>query len=174
MASKKVLTKFLNDLSKEELIGEFEKLYQKFKEVKTYYDIELSGDTTAIVNEVKKKIKKEYMPERGFGKARSAEVKKIISDFARVSIYQRDLIEVILYRVEMAVLFTKKYGDIDMPFYDAAINAFYKAVELIQKEMLESEFKVRCKSIVDSTSWFGWGFHDELKYAYNEYLSGGE
>ena len=42
MASKKELKKFLNELSKNELIKEFEKLYAKFSQVKTYYDIELS------------------------------------------------------------------------------------------------------------------------------------
>ena len=171
MASKRELTKFLNDLSKEELIKEFEKLYQKFDNVKTFYDIELSGDTSAIVKKVKDKIKKEYMPDRGFGKARSSEVKKIISEFAKVSIYPRDLIDVILYRVEMAVEFTKEYGDIDMPFYDSAINAFYKVVELIKKEMLENEFKLRCYEIVYSTRNFGWGFYDGLKDAYDESLS---
>ena len=171
MASKRDLTKYLNDLSKEDLIKEVEKLYQKFGDVKTFYDIELSGDTAAIVQKVKDKLKKEYMPDRGFGKARSSEAKKVISEFAKVSIYPRDLIDVILYRVEMAIEFTKTYGDIDMPFYDSAINAFYKAVELIQKEMLEEEFKLRCNEVVYSTRNFGWGFHDGLKYAYDEYLS---
>ena len=171
MASKRDLPKFLNDLTKEELIKEVEKLYQKFDTVKTFYDIEISGDTSEIVKKVKDKIKKEYMPDRGFGKARSSEVKKIISEFTKVSIYPRDLIDVILYRVEMAVEFTKEYGDIDIPFYDSAVNAFHKAVELIQKEMLEDEFKLRCNEVVYSTRNFGWGFHDALKYAYDEYLS---
>ena len=49
MASKRDLPKFLNDLTKEELIKEVEKLYQKFDTVKTFYDIEISGDTSEIV-----------------------------------------------------------------------------------------------------------------------------
>ena len=105
MASKRDLTKFLNDLSKEELIKEVEKLYQKFKEVKRYYDIDLGGDTTELVKQIKAKIENEYMPARGFGKARSSFVKKLIDDFAKVSIYPSDLIDVILYRVEIAAEF---------------------------------------------------------------------
>jgi hypothetical protein len=169
MASKKDLTKFLNDLSKEELIKEFEKLYQKFKEVKTFYDIELSGDTTAIVNEVKKKIKNEYMPDRGFGKARSSVVKKLIDDFEKVSIYPKDLVEVNLYRVEMAVEFTEEYGDIDEAFYTSAENAFERTLKLIEKHQLYSEFKLRCKEILHITRNYGWGFYDTLSYLYGLY-----
>jgi len=170
MASKKDLTKFLNDLSKEELIKEFEKLYQKFKEVKTFYDIELSGDTTAIVNDVKKKIKNEYMPDKGYGKARSSVAKKLVDDFAKVSIYPKDLVEVNLYRVEMAVGFTKAYGDIDEPFYTSAENAFEKTLKLMVQHKLQDDFKERCLKVIDKTEWFGWGFYDQLKYLYEEYI----
>ena len=174
MASKRDLTKFLNDLSKKELISEFEKLYQKFKEVKTFYDIELSGDTTAIVNDVKKKIKNEYMPDRGYGKARSSVAKKLVDDFAKVSIYPKDLVEVNLYRVEMAIEFTKAYGDIDEAFYISAENAFERTLKLMEKHKLQDDFKERCLNLVKKTEWFGWGFHDQLKYLYQEYLSGNE
>ena len=170
MASKSDLTKYLNDLSKGALIKEIAKLYQKFGEVKTFYDIELSGDTSAVVQKVKDKIKKEYMPDRGFGKASSSEVKKVISKFAKVSIYPMDLIDVILYRVEMAIEFTNAYGDIDIQFYNSAVNAFHNALELIQKEMLKEKFKPRCSEIVYSTRNIGWGFHDELENAYNDYF----
>ena len=170
MASKRDLTKYLNALSKEELIKEVEKLYQKFKEVKSFYDIELSGYTAAIVQKVKDKIKKEYMPDSGFGKASSSEIKKVIIEFTKVSIYPRDLIDIILYRVEMAIEFTNAYGDIDIPFYNSAVNAFHKALELIQKEMLEEEFKVRCNEIVYSTRKIGWGFHIEIENAYDDYF----
>ena len=169
MASKKDLTKFLVDLTKEELEKEVEKLYVKFKEVKTYYDIELSGDTSAIVNEIKAKIKKEYMPDRGHGQARSSVVKKVIDDFAKVSIFPSDLVDVILYRVEMGIEFSDNYGDINEAFYSSAENAFERALKLIEKHQLHSDFKLRCKEIVYSTRGYGWGFHDELSYFYDEY-----
>ena len=169
MASKKDLIKYLIDLTKEELEKEVEKLYSKFKEVKTYYAIELSGDTSSIVNEIKAKIKKEYLPDRGYGQARSAVVKKVIDDFAKISIFPIDLIDVILTRVEIAIEFSDKYGDINEAFYASAENAFEKALKLIEKHQLKSDFKLRCKEIVHSTREYGWGFHDELSYLYDEY-----
>ena len=161
MASKKDLTKYLVELTKEQLEKEVEKLYSKFKEVKTYYDIELSGATSTIVNEIKVKIKKEYMPDRGYGQARSAVVKKIIDDFAKVSIFPADLIDVILYRVEMAVEFSDNYGDINKAFYASAENSFEIALKLIEKYQLHSDFKLICKEILHSTREYGWGFHDQ-------------
>ena len=168
MASKKDLTKFLNDLSKEELIKEFEKLYQKFKEVKTYYDIDLGGDTTAIVNGVKKKIYNEYMPDRGFGKARSSVVKNLIDDFAKVSIYPSDLIDVILYRVEIAAEFGMSYGYDNEAFYNSCDLAFEKALNLIIKNNLEDEFKERCRNLIIKTNEYGW--FEQLEYLFNQYF----
>ena len=170
MASKRDLTKFLKDLSKEELIKEVEKLYQKFKEVKSYYDIELGGDTSDIVRQVKEKIKKEYMPERGYGKARASVVKKLIDDFAKISIYPSDLIDVNLYRVEMGVAFTDAYGDIDEAFYTSAVSAFERTMKLIDKHQLHKDFQLRCKELLNNTRDMGWGFYDDLSFYYGMYF----
>jgi hypothetical protein len=174
VASKKELKKFLNDLSKDELIKEFEKLYSKFPQVKTYYDIDLSGDTSLLLSEAKRKIENEYFPSRGFGKARSGEVKKIIDDFSKVSIYPKDVIDLYLFRFHMAVKFTKAYGDIDEPFYDSAYNAFAKALKLIEKHGYKNEFKARCEAIVEELGDIGWGFSDGVQELFYTYFQQGE
>ncbi len=63
------LNRYLKDLDKKELENEVKKLYSKFKDVKKYYELELSQDTTAVLNEFKARIKQEYFPKRGFGRA---------------------------------------------------------------------------------------------------------
>ncbi len=169
MSSKKELKKFLNELSKEELVKEVEKLYSKFSQVKTFYDVDLSGDTYALLETAKSKIKNEYFPARGHPKARSGEVKKIIDEFAKISIHPKDVIELYLFRFDMAVMFTNEYGDIDEPFYDSAYNAFAKALKLIEKHDYQNEFKMKCWEIVNSLKPIGWGFSDgvdELYYTY--------
>lgn len=168
MASKRDLTKYLNDLSKEELFKEVEKLYQKFKEVKNYYDIDLGGDTTELVKQIKAKIKNEYMPARGFGKARSSFVKKLIDDFAKVSIYPSDLIDVILYRVEIATEFGISFGYDSEAFYNSCDSAFERALILIKKNNLEFEFKERCRQLILKTNNHGW--FDQLECLYNQYF----
>jgi len=170
VASKKELKKFLNDLSKDELIKEFERLYSKFAQVKTYYDVELSGDTSSLLDEAKRKIENEYFPLRGFGKARSGEVKKIIDEFSKISIYPKDVIELYLFRFQMAVRFTKSFGDIDEPFYNSAYNAFAKALKLIEQHGYENEFKVRCEEILEELGDIGWGFSDGVQSLFYNYF----
>jgi len=169
MASKKDLTKFLVDLTKEELEKEVEKLYVKFKEVKTYYDIELSGDTSAIVNEIKAKIKKEYNPDKGYGKGRAAVVKKIIDDFAKISVFPIDLIDIILYRVEMVMTYIRVVWDVEVATYTSAENAFERALKLIEKHQLYDNFQPRCNEILAFTGKLDWGFSSNMNYLYKKH-----
>ncbi len=171
MSSKKELKKFLKELSKEELIKEVEKLYSKFSPVKTFYDVELSGDTTSLLEKAKIKIKNEYFPARGNPKARSGEVKKIIDEFAKVSVYPKDIIELYLFRFDMAVMFTNIYGDVDEPFYNAAYNAFAKSLKLMEEHGYKNEFKIRCWGIVDDLRETGWGFSDAVRELYTTYFN---
>jgi hypothetical protein len=166
VASKKNFKKFLNDLSKEELIKELEKLYSRFPPVKTFYDVDISGDTSFLLSEARRKIENEYFPSKGFGKGRSGEVKKIIDEFAKLSVYPKDVIELYLFRFKMAVKFTKVYGDIDEAFYTSAENAFKKAMLLIQKNGYKEEMRENVKEIVESMGDFGWGFSDTINDFY--------
>jgi len=175
MASKKDLTKYLVDLTKEELEKEVEKLYVKFKEVKTYYDIELSGDTSSIVNEIKEKIKKEYNLDKGYAKGRAAVVKKIIDDFAKISVFPIDLIDIILYRVEWSMKFIKgkledwDYEMVTQATYTSVENAFERALKLIDKHQFHSDFQPRCNEILAYTGKLDWGFSSNMNYLYNNY-----
>ncbi|MEM6841362.1 MAG: DUF6155 family protein, partial [Bacteroidota bacterium] len=161
------LNRFLKELDKQDLEKEIKKLYSKFSDVKKYYEIELYQDTTAVLNEFKAKIEKEYFPKRGFGKARNRESRKVVSDFKKISIFKKDVIELLLYRVEMMIDFTKAYGDIDEPFYSSLESSFEEACQLIKAEQLEEEYNIRCRELIDETSPFGWGLYDGLKYSFD-------
>lgn len=169
--TKRDLNQYLDGMSSIELKKEINKLYTKFKDVQKYYELELSGDTSAVLAEYKNKIKKEYFPSRGLPRASSSECRKIISAFKKISIFQSDVVDLILYRVEVMVKFTGVYGDIDEPFYNSLETSFNEACKLIKQEYLETEFLHRCKEFIEATSSFGWGLHDGLTYIYNSYFS---
>lgn len=170
MASKNDLAKFLIELSKEDLIKEFEKLYKKFKEVKTFYDVELSGNTTELLKKAKAIIENQYFPKKGYGFPKASVVKKVIDDFAKVSIYPKDLIELNLFRVQQAIAFTAAYGDIDMAYYTSLGAAFERTIKLIVQHKYQDEYKIFCKELVDKTQDFGWGLHDDLSNSYQTYF----
>lgn len=164
------LDRYLKALDRKELEAEVKKLYTKFSDVKKYYELEFSQDTTAVLNEFKAKLRKEYFPSRGFGKARNRESRKVITDFKKISIFTKDVIELLLYRVEMMIEFTKAYGDIDEPFYNSLDSSFDEACKLMAKEKLEPYFKSDCLRLIKESDDFGWGLYETLSDSYNSYM----
>lgn len=167
---KRDLNKYLKSLDKKALEAEVKKLYARIPAVKQYYEVELSGDTAPLVEEVKAKIKQEYFPNRGFGKARNAVSKKYVSEFKQISIFPKDVIELLLYRSAMMIEFTMSYGDINEPFYHSLASSYDEACQLIQKEKLVQEYQLYCKELMDRVSGIGWGIYDDLNDSYTKYL----
>ena len=167
---KKELNKYLDSLSEKELIQEVKKLYDKFEVVRQHYEMELGNDSGKLLADFKDRIKKEYFPSRGFGHARSSVSRKIISDFKKIAVHKKDVVELLLYRVEMMIDFTSEYGDIDEPFYNSLGSGFAEACKLIRKEKLEPYFKIYCRKLVERCDNFGWGVYDDLDHTYREYL----
>jgi HEPN domain-containing protein len=144
-------------------------LFSKFDQVKEYYESTLT-DSSEILAEYKAKLEKEYMPKRGYGKARSSEARKIVSEFKKVAKNVEDVIELILYRAEIMLAFTNAYGDIDMPFYDTLCRAYEEACKLIVKYNLQEKYKAQCEGMIDKTRNFGWGVTDDMEQVFEEYF----
>lgn len=170
----RTLKEHLKSLSKEEVEAEVLKLYKKIPKVQEYYKMELGQDTTETVNAYKAKLTKEYMPSRGFGQARSGVARRIINDFKKICVFNYDLIDLLLHRVELAVDYTNSYGDIDEPFYNSAISYYREALQLIQKNNFYDKFRDRCEAILRETEDIGWGFYDELCFSYSEFFQDDE
>lgn len=168
---KKELNKYLNSLSEKELIKEVKKLYDKFPDVKKYYEMELGDNSEKILAEYKAKIEKEYFPKRGYGRAKNSVSKKVITDFKRIAVHQKDVAELLLYRTEMMLKYTNAYGDIDEPFYNSLESSFAQACEIIAEERLIPYFKVYCEELIESANGFGWGVHGTMGDIYHEYIA---
>lgn len=169
---KRELSKYLKTLSEKELIKEVKKLYDKFESVKKYYEIELGNDTEKILSEYKKKIKQEYFPSRGYGKARSSVSRKVISDFRKISIFKKDVAELFLYRVEMMLDFTLAYGEMAESYYLTLENSFVDACKIIENENLKEYYKDYCLELITKANGFGWGVYDSMRSTYVEYNIG--
>lgn len=166
------LKKHLHALTHDELVDEVLKLAKRFSEVKMYFDMEL-GDPTqqnAIVDSVKQKIKKQFFPTRGYGDPKAAEIRKLISEFRKVSVFPFDVVDVLLFRVEQAVAFTNAYGDISDAFYTSTERAYEDALKLIRTHNLKDHFLARCTIIRQQTAHIGWGFADQIKSLTGKYL----
>lgn len=165
---KRALNKYLSTLPREELEQEVKKLYDLFKPVRDYYQLELGEDTAGVLQQYKDKIKAEYFPKRGFGRARSGASRKVVTQFKKIAVHPKDVVELWLYRTEMMIEFTLAYGDIDEPFYNSLASGFEQACKIMQREKLEAEFRAYCQSLFSKTFNLGWGIHGELRDIYGE------
>ena len=167
------LKKNLNQASKENLIKQISDLFKKNAFVKDYYTIKYDEEQSlAVLARYKDIIENEFLPDRGFGKARLSVAKKAITDFKKLSGNKEQIADIMLYYVEIGVAFTTTYGDIDGPFYTSMEGMYEQAVKYIVDAGLESLFIDRCLDVVNDTKGMGWGFHDGLRITFDDYLSG--
>lgn len=167
---KRSLNKYLSTLSRKDLEQEVKKLYDIFKPVREYYQLELDESTAEILQQYKDKIKAEYFPKRGFGRAGNGASRKVITEFKKISTHPKDVVELWLYRTEVMIDFTLEFGDIDEPFYNSLASGFEQACKIMQKEQLSTEFRSYAQLMLSKTFGLGWGIHDELKYIYDKYV----
>lgn len=169
-AIKSELNKYLKHLDKTGLEKEVMKLFSKFDNVKQFYELELGEDTANILNKFKTKIENEYLPARGFGRSSNKASKKLVSDFKKISIHQKDVVELLLYRVEVMIEYTTYLGDINESFYNSLLNSFEEACKLIHTEQLKKIFQSKCENLINKTVNIGWGLQDEMWNQYGFYL----
>jgi hypothetical protein len=167
--TKTALQKHLIQLEKEDLIGELLRLFVKFKDVNEFYQMEFGEDTRLIVNVYKQKIRKIYFPNKRIRKPRSAAVKKLISEFKKVALYEYDVIDLLLYRVENSIEFTNTQGYMSDTFYKSIQTTFGEALQLIAKNRHFKEFKDRCEKCIWFAGHSGYELNTTLQQLFEEY-----
>ena len=91
-------------------------------------------------------------------------------EFKKISVHKKDVIELLLYRTEMMIEFSKEYGDMNESYYNSLETGFTEACKLIREERLKHSFNEYCQKLIDLSYNFGWGVYDSLKYAYEGYV----
>ena len=80
--SKRELNKYLSELNKIQLEEQIMELYDKFKEVKVYYDFVFNPNENKLIKEAKLKVTNEYYPIKGKkSKLRRSVAQKYIKHF---------------------------------------------------------------------------------------------
>lgn len=165
------LRRFLQPLSKEQLIDEIVELSAAFPQVREFYQSKVNpADDSAIRERYKSIIQNEFFPNRGFGKARLSVARKAVTDYSKVAAGAEGTADVMLCYVENGVDFTVEFGDIDEAFYLSIERMYEAALKHLVEHGLQEQFEPRCSRIVRRTSGMGWGFHDTLSYLYEEYV----
>mgnify|MGYP001828143091 CR=1 FL=1 len=162
------LKKALSQKTKDELINEIRTMYQKFPQVKEYYQAHWS-DPKDVLNKHKIIIEKEFIEgkTRGLPKARLSVGKKAISDFRKLTEDPELISDLMLTFVESVSWFSTEFGPDRETFYTSPENMFEKVLKLMEKSGLLGKYQSRAKKIVMNAT-DGYGHQDSLHERYEE------
>ncbi len=165
--------KFVAQMSTDEIREELIILFNKLPQVHDYYAQELMRpeDRKSVLADYKKKVNNQFWTRGGNPRNTSnVEVRKIITEFEKVCISKKEVVELLLYRVDVALDQANQFGGLPDGDYNAAVNAYEKALKIITKEKLEAYFKVECREISRNRGNMDYWVIDQMKDLNMEYL----
>jgi hypothetical protein len=149
--TKKALLKHLSKSDKEDIIREVVTLFDKFINVKEFYTAELTDATNPLLERYKKKITIAYLLANPKERSTNLNINKLISEFKKVSIYERELVDLKLHRVECGVAAFNHNNKRTATFYNCIANTFEEAVKLILADNSIDEFRQRINKILKNS-----------------------
>jgi hypothetical protein len=169
---KRDLKKYLQSLEKEQLEEQILDLYDRFKNVKTYYNFAFNPNEDKLIEECKWKIKKEYFPEsRRKPKARRSVAQKILKHFMTLGVQELLIAEVMLYNLEIAQSFSAVKTIKQESFYKSMQKSYQEALEFINTNGLNSTFDQRLKDVLLTSENLDWMNYSSMQSLYNKYYS---
>ena len=155
--SKRDLKKFLLELDKAQLEEQILELYEKFANVKTYYNFVFNPNEDKLLQEAKLKISNEYFPIRTKkAKLRRSTAQNYIKHFISLGVDPYVVADVMLYAIEIAQTYTQEKPIKQELFYKSMLNSFESAISYMIENGILNDFKSRIEGIKDQTIYLKW------------------
>lgn len=155
--SKRDLKKYLSSLDKAQIEEQFLTLYDKFSEVKTYYDFVFNPKEDKLVGQAKAKISNEYFPVKTKrAKLRRSTAQKIIKHFLSLGVDPFLTADVMLYAVEVAQKYSARREMRYESFYKSILKSYEQAMDFVIANGLSAEFKSRLLAICEEADRQKW------------------
>ncbi|MEZ4959887.1 MAG: DUF6155 family protein [Saprospiraceae bacterium] len=164
--------KYLDSLDEAGLREELLKLFTKLPQVQEFYAQELMSDAErkAMLEDYKKKVYNQFWTRTGNPrKSSNAGLRTLLANFEKISVFPSEVIDLFLYRVEMATEFANEFGGMPDADYNASISAFKKAVEMMVEHKLGEQFRERCEALFRPDNLDYW-YTESLEDLYNEHF----
>jgi ADP-dependent phosphofructokinase/glucokinase len=156
--SKRDLKKYLTDLNKVQLEEHIMDLYDKFKEVKVYYDFAFNPNENKLIKEAKLKITNEFYPIKGKrAKMRRSVAQKYIKHFMSLGMDTHLIADLMLYTIEIAQTYSSEKEIKQEAFYKSMFSSFQQAVLFMNENGITAGFKSRVVDVHHKTieqKWF--------------------
>ncbi len=161
--SKRALKKYLKSLDKEQLEEQILDLYQRFDDVRIFYNFVFNPREEKLVQEAKLKISKEYFPpNKRKAKARRSIAQKQIKQFLKLGVDPYATADVMLYNIEIAQTFSADRKNLNEAFYKSILKSFEEAINFIHQKGITGEFGKRIQKITAKTENQYW--HNAYKF----------
>jgi hypothetical protein len=161
--SKRDLKKYLDSLDKEMIMEQFLEMYDKFPDVKTYYDFVFNPKEEKLIGEAKAKISNEYFPVKTKrAKLRRSVAQKFIKHFVMLGVDPFGIADVMLYNIEIAQKYTARREMRYSSFYKSMTNSFAQAATYLQANAIYDGFENRFREIAAQAKKQRWQNADDL------------
>lgn len=164
--SKRELKKYTGALTKAQLQEQIIDLYERFKEVKQYYDFAFNPKEDKLLEECKFKISKEYFPiNTRKPKMRRSVAQKYIKHFKTLGVDPALIVDVMLFNIEIAQTFCFDKPVKQDSFYNSMLKSFQEAITYIYDNGLSKTMQPRMDKIVDEAIDQNWFNHKGFELA---------
>jgi Family of unknown function (DUF6155) len=155
--SKRDLKKYISELDKSQLEEQIIELYDKFKDVKTFYDFVFNPNENNLIKDAKLKISNEYFPIRGKKpKMRRSVAQKFIKHFITLGVDSFIIADIMLYNIEIAQTLSSEKDIKQEAFYKSMLSSFQQAISFMIEKSILYEFQNRVVAINNESEAQNW------------------
>jgi Family of unknown function (DUF6155) len=147
------LARYLARLKEPQLREEILRLFDRLESVEELYAQELKPAAaqpkqSSPLDAYKKKVTRQYYDREGSPKIPgNQELKRLLKEFEKTSAGKADVVDLALYRVEIAVRYADEFEGMPASDYASVEHAYEKALKLIAEYDLKDQFRERCLAI---------------------------
>ncbi|MCF8371419.1 MAG: DUF6155 family protein [Bacteroidales bacterium] len=155
--SKREFKKYISGLTKSQLQEQVFDLYERFREVKQFYDFAFNPKEDKLLEECKFKISREYFPvSTRKPKARRSVAQKYIKQFKTLGVEPSIIADVMLFNIEIAQAYcAEKPVRLDS-FYTSMLKSYREALKYMNENGLINSLQPRLDKIVEATIAQDW------------------
>lgn len=165
--SKKDLKIYLASLKKKQLEEQVLDLYDRFNEVKTYYNFVFKPKEDKLLEDAKFKISKEYFSVSSRKpKTRRSVAQNIIKHYIQLGVDAYIVADIMLFNIETAQKYSNQKEIKQESFYKSMLKSFEQAVEYINENNLNNEFNVRMIKVISSSKEQNWMNTEEFEFVF--------
>lgn len=169
--SKRAFKKYIKSLKKKDLEEQLLDLYNRFDEVKTFYDFVFNPKEEKLVRGAKFKISKEYFPPNNRKpKTRRSVAQKLIKHFLKLEMEPHSLADIMFYNIEVAQAFSADKEKLSEAFEKSMFKSFEQAVNFVIDSGISAEFVPRIYKIGDEANTQNWNNSYQFEQVKDRFL----